>query len=232
MNKYFLLILLVLTAAISISAQKTFLIKNASKLFDVKIQIEKCEDATCEGKATVYLMKKNRTAVFQTIPMENLYLELGTDQKPTANLIELYGESNSGIVFEDYNFDNVEDLALQNGDDGPYNSPSYDIFLFSKAANKFVSNDALTSLASDNLGMFDVNDDTKTIETYTKDGCCWHQRTRYRFVNNRLVKIYVFTEDVRSGDGTKVILTTERLVNGKWRRTKKTALTEVYYKEN
>ncbi len=231
MKKHILIIILLLVGATNVFAQKNFLLKNASRNFDVKITVENCEDDICEGKTTVYLLKKNQTAGFQTIQLPNIYLELDGDRKPTANLIELYGENNSGIVFEDYNFDGAEDLALRNGNDGAYGGPSYDILLFSKATGKFVRNSHLTKLASENLGLFTVNKKTKTIETFNKSGCCWHQTIRYKIVNNRPVKVYVFTEDALGG-GETVKLITETLVNGRWRKTTKTALIKDYYKEN
>ena len=231
MNKHFFLIFLILLAAANVFAQKTFLLKDASKNFDVKISVAKCEDDICEGKGTIYLMKKGQTAAFQTIAMPNIYLELGANKKPTANLVEIYGENNSGVIFDDYNFDGAEDLAIRNGNNGGYGGPSYDVLLLTKGTGKFVKNAALTKLASENLGMFEVDKKAKTIETFTKDGCCWHQTTRYKIVNNRPVKTYVFTEDAMSGDGTKVILTTETLIGGKWKKTTKTALTKDYYKE-
>src|SRR5690348_14562732 len=137
MKKILLSIRLVLTVtffmafmALTSLAQQIFLLKDASKNFDVKIKIAKCEGDICEGKATVEISGKGKTSVpKQTIALSNLYLELGGDRKPTANLIELYGMNNSGIVFEDFNFDGKEDLALRNGNDGSYGGPSYDIFL-------------------------------------------------------------------------------------------------------
>lgn len=230
MIKYILSLALVLFGAGNIYAAETFLLKGASKNFDVKIKIAKCDEDTCEGAATIYLMKKDQAQPFQTIAMPNMYLELGKDKKPTANLIELYGENNSGVVFDDYNFDGADDLALRNGNDGAYGGPSYDILVFSKATGKFTKNLALSKLASENLGLFTADKKAKTLETFSKDGCCWHQTTRYRVVNNRPVKVYVFTEDAANG-GDKVKLTTETLVAGKWRKTTKTALTKDYYKE-
>lgn len=70
-----------------------------------------------------------------------------------------------------------------------------------------------------------------TIKTFNKSGCCWHQTTRYKIVNNRPRKVYVFTEDAAGADGEKVVLTTERLVGGRWRTKTKTALVKDYYKE-
>lgn len=225
----FVLALLLLSAQ-TVLSQNIFLLKNASKTFDVKINIEKCEDDICEGKATISLSKKNNKNSFKTISLSNMYLELGTDKKPTANLIELYGENNSGVVFEDYNFDNTPDLALRNGNDGSYGGPSYDIFLVVTPSGKFVKNAALTKLASENLGLFTVDSKMKTLETFNKSGCCWHETVRYRVINNRPKKVYVFTEDAAGAETEKVILTTETLVNGRWRKKTKTALTKNYYK--
>ena len=232
MKKIILLTVTFLFASTTLFAQKNFLLKDASKNFDVKIKIAACEEDICEGEAIFYLLKKNQKKPFQTIEMANSYLELGENQKPTANLIELYGMNNSGIIFNDYNFDGIEDIAIRNGNDGAYNGPSYDVFLFSKTKNRFVENAALTELASNNLGMFTVDKKTKTLETFTKSGCCWHQTTRYKVVNNRPKKVYVFTEDAL-GDGENMRLITETLLpNGKWKKTTKTVKIDEYYDEH
>jgi len=231
MRNHFLLIIVFFAAVSGAFAQQTFLLKDSSKKFDVKIKIEKCEDENCEGAATIYLSRKNQTKPLQTIQMPNLFLELGGDRKPTANLIELYGYNNSGVVFDDYNFDGAEDLALRNGNDGAYGGPSYDVFLFNRVKNAFVKNQALTKLGSENLGLFTVDKKNKRIETFNKSGCCWHQTIRYQVIGSHPKKVYVFTEDAAGGDGEKVELTTETFVSGRWKKTIKTALIKDYYKE-
>lgn len=232
MKNLILLTIVFIFASTTVSAQKTFLLKEASKTFDVKIEIAACEEDICEGATVFYLSRKNQKKPFQTIKMANSYLELGENQKPTANLIELYGMNNSGVVFEDFNFDGIEDLAVRNGNDGAYNGPSYDVFLFSKTKNRFVENAALTELASNNLGMFTVDKKNKTLETFTKSGCCWHRTTRYKVINNRPKKVYVFTEDAMLG-GEDMYLITERLLpNGKWKKTTKTVKIDEYYDEH
>lgn len=230
MNKYLSALTILLFASVNLLAQKTFLLKNASKNFDVKISVEKCEEDICEGRGTVELAKKNQIRPFQTIQMPGIYLELDGTARPTANLTELYGMNNSGVIFDDFNFDGSEDLALRNGNDGSYGGPSYDVWLFRKTTGKFVKSRELTKLASDNLGMFEVNKKLRTIETFNKSGCCWHQTTRYKIINNRPVKVYVFTEDAM-GDGVKMKLITERRVGGRWRTTTRTVLVKDYYKD-
>lgn len=220
MKKIFLTLLILFLFSTAVFAQKTFLLKKASKKFDVKIRIAGCETDTCEGEAKIFLTKKGRPKNFQKIEMPNVFLELGEDQKPTANLIELYGMNNSGIIFGDYNFDGIEDLAIRNGNDGSYGGPSYSVFLFSKTKNRFIENTSLTALASDNLGMFTVDKKAKIIETLNKSGCCWHQTTRYKIVNNKPKKVYVFTEDAMS-DGNVTATTETLLPNGKWKKRTK-----------
>lgn len=229
MKKYCIFFFVLFSSAAACFGQHNFLLKNASKKFDVKIRIAKCEDNICEGKSAVSLIKKGQNAAFQTFQLPNLFLELGENQKPTANLIELYGENNSGIVFDDFNFDGAEDLALRNGNEGAYGGPSYDIYLSSKTNGKFIKNSPLSKLANENLGLFTVNKKEKTLETFNKSGCCFHETTRYKIVNNRPVKVYVLTEDAMNGE--KVTITTKRLIGGKWKISTKTALAKDYYKE-
>ena len=219
MNKFLLLILITLSVATGVFAEQTFLIKNASKLYDVKIKIDSCEDDICNDKATVYLMKKNQTKAFQTFEMEEMYVRLDADTKPDGKPLEVDRDKISGVGFEDYNFDGILDLAVSNGYYKPYGSISYDVFLFDKAKNKFVKHEGLTKLETENVSV-DIKKKQRIIEAMTKSGCCWNQTTRYRLVKNRLVKFYVYTEEYNSSD--EVVITTETLVGKRWKRTSKT----------
>ncbi len=232
MKTIFTLIALLILLSINSFAQKNFLLKDASKTYDVNINIAKCDGDICEGKSTVSFTKKGENAVFQTVQMPNMYLELGENKKPTANLVELYGENNSGVIFDDFNFDGIDDVALRNGNNGAYGGPSYDVYLAVVPSRKFVKNAELTALASQSLGLFNVDKKAKLLETFTKDGCCYHETTRYSVINNRPKKVYVFTEDAQKGDGSKVFLTRKTLVKGKWVTKTETKLTKDYYKED
>jgi hypothetical protein len=230
MNKYFFIILLLICSAANVFAQETFVFKDKSKIYDVKVGFEKCEDndkvTICNDKATFYLSKKNQSKVFQAIEMEETYLSLSGKRQKKGDLSELYGEQNSGVDFTDYNFDGIEDLVISNGNYLPYGGISNDVFLFSKAKGKFVRNDELSALESDNM-FVDIYEKPNYIETVTKSGCCLHEKTRYRFVKNRLQKFYVFTEDA-TGVSKWVKLITRRLINGKWRTTVKRTLRKNY----
>jgi hypothetical protein len=220
MNKFFLLTLITLFAAPAVFAQQTFLVKDASKIYDVKIKIESCEDEICNAKGTVYLSKKNQPQAFQTFEMDEMYLTFRAGKTLDGKLLELNKDEFYGLSFADYNFDGILDLLISNGYYKPYGGVSYDVFLFDKAKNKFVKHEGLTELESENV-IVEIKKKQKFIETMTKSGCCWHQTARYRINGNRLVKFYVYTEEM-SGSDEKEIITTERLVGRRWKKTTKT----------
>lgn len=234
MNKYFLIVSLFISGAANVFAGETYLFKDESKIYDVKVSVENCDEereerAICNSKGTFYLLKKNSAEIVQTIEMEETYLEISADKKRKGDVTELYGKNHGGVYFADYNFDGVEDLGVSNGNYRPYGGTSYDVYLYSKTRRKFVRHEELSILETQMVST-DINKKLKIIETETKSGCCWHEAARYRFVGERLQKFYVFTEDGTGASGKWVEVTTERLVKGRWRTTTKRYSLKKYYK--
>jgi hypothetical protein len=233
MNKYFLIISLFILSASGVFAQENYLFKNESKIYDVKAQVENCDEdgkqSICNSKGVFYILKKGTSEVLQTIEMDETYLTISADKRKKGDVTELYGNEHDGVYFEDYNFDGIEDLGIANGNYRPYGGTSYDVFLYSKTKRKFVRDEELSHLETEIVST-NINKKLKIIETETKSGCCWHERARYRFVGNRLQKFYVFTEDGTGASGKWVEVTTERLIKGKWRSTTKRYLLKKYYK--
>jgi hypothetical protein len=211
-----LTIFIILIAATSVTAQKTFDLKNASKYFDIKIRVAKCDDEYCSGRATFSFYKKGSSTPYQVINLPDTQIQLESSGKPLVNDTLLYDEQ-SVIDVGDYNFDGMEDVAICTGVNGSYGMPSYNVYLSSRAAGKFVYNAALSKLGS-HLGMFTVDNKNKTLETFDKSGCCWHITERYKVVNDRPVKIFEEVEDATANPNSdKVKVTTKTLVAGKWR---------------
>jgi hypothetical protein len=206
--------LIVLFLAVSTFGQKTFALKDASKFFDIKVKVAKCEDSSCTGEAAFSFYKKGGTKPYQVIELADTYVEL-SDGSPLVNTTLLY-DAQSVINVGDFNFDGMEDVALCNGTNGSYNGPSYDIYLSSRAAGKFVLSKQYSLLAS-HLGMFTVDKKTKQIETFDKSGCCWHITERYSVRAGRPVKVFEEVEDATIQDEKKVRITTKELVNGRWK---------------
>ncbi|MFM9905135.1 MAG: XAC2610-related protein [Pyrinomonadaceae bacterium] len=210
---------LVLLFATSAFAQKTFDLKDASKFFDIKVKVAECDDMYCKGKATFSFYKKGGDKPYQVISLPDTEIELGEGGQPEVNATMLY-DKQSVVNVGDFNFDGMEDVAVCTGHNGPYGVPSYNVYLSSKAAKKFVYDAAFTKTLI-SLGMFDVDKEKKTLQTFNKDGCCWHITERYDVVAGRLRKIFEEVEDALIKDETKIKVTTKTLVNGKWKTSVK-----------
>jgi hypothetical protein len=213
----FLLPLLLLFSSIFCFAENRFSIANGSKNYTAEIIVEKCEDKACEGKGTVKLYDKKTNELFQIFPSDDLRFDINENSGPSVNIVQLYGEQ-SPLIFDDFNFDGIEDLAIRNGSKGSYGAPSFDVYLYDIKKRQFVLNKELTALATDNLGMFSTDKKRKRLITFFKSGCCWHLTTEYTFEPRRgLLKVYELEEDATIIDGETVKVTTRELIGKKWK---------------
>jgi hypothetical protein len=213
MKKLFLFVLLLSVPAF---AQVKFEKGNASKNYNARIEVERCEEDTCGGKLKVELFKKSAAKPFQVININDA--EFALEEAGLNNAKRRY-DYQSIIFFEDYNFDGIEDLSIRDGNNGAYNGPSYQIYLFSPKQGKFVHSAAFTRFAqSEFLGMFEVDKKKRVIRVASKGGCCMHRTEEFRVVNNRLVKVFEIYEEVEIGkeNVNRMRIETSRLVNGRW----------------
>lgn len=214
-----LLLLLVFLFGTTAFGQKTFEVKNASRYFDIKINVAQCDDSSCTGKASFSFYKKGATIPYQTINLPDTYVELGDGGAPEVNETLLY-DKQSAVNVGDFNFDGMEDVALCDGTHGGYGMPSYRVYLSNRAAKKFVYDAAFSKLGTQ-LGMFEVDKPKKVLRVFSKSGCCWHRTEEFAVVANRPTKVFEETEDATIADETKVLVTTKKLVNGKWQVSSK-----------
>lgn len=222
------LIILVFLNELSLG-QNEFIINDGSDIYDAKISVDKCSEDNCEGKGTIKLFDKKTEKLFQTFISDDLYFFFDNRGNPTVNIIQLYNEQ-SPLIFEDFNFDGSEDLAIRNGNNSGYGGPSYDVYVYHQNKKKFVPSEELTQLAYENLGMFQTDRERKRIITFQKSGCCWHIMTEYTVVPKKgLVKVYELEEDAQGGEF--VIVTTRELVNDKWIIKEETFKLDDYYKQ-
>jgi len=222
-----LLVLFITTSNLSFG-QKEFSINDGSKTYSVLITVAKCESNECSGEGTVVLYDKSSNIIFQTIKSEDLYFFHEGLLSPAVNVIEIYG-GQSPLIFDDFNFDGSEDLAVRNGNNGSYGGPSYDIYLLNAATKQFEINSKFTELASVNLGMFDTDREKKRIITFNKSGCCRHITTEYEVLNNNLIKVYELEEDAAVDSGYVTVIE-HKLTKGVWYVSTKKSKIEDYYK--
>jgi len=211
-------------------SQHTFELKDASQKYDIKINVEHCEGEECGGRAVIDLVDKKISKKVQTLHSDDLNFYLNKEQMPTTNIIQLYNEQ-SPLIFDDFNFDGTEDLAIRNGNESGYGGPSYDVYVFNRTRNKLVPSEELTALAHENLGMFNTDPERKRLVTYSKSGCCWHLTTEYTVLPQRgLYKVYELEEDATGDDKVKV--TKKEFINDQWITNIKVYPISEYYKEN
>jgi hypothetical protein len=104
-------------------------------------------------------------------------------------------DDQSVVYYEDFNFDGHKDFALQDGRSSCYGGASYRVYLYQKG--RFVQDKALTKLAQEKCGMFDVDSHKKTIETMAKSGCCYHEYDTYGYQKGKLTLLHAIDEYYR-----------------------------------
>ena len=213
-----------------ISHAATFQINDGSVLYDAQLIVKNCDKEECFGKAKIMLFKKGNKRIFQTLTSNDLNFYLDKKQQPSVNVIQLYDEQ-SPLIFDDFNFDGQQDLAIRNGNESSYGGPSYDVYVFNKTRQQFVISSELTELAIENLGMFQTDDTRKRLITFAKSGCCFHVTSEYAVIPNKGIKlVHEVTEDA-TGAGEQVKVTTKsyNLHTKKWRTISKKYPLDQYY---
>lgn len=224
MKNFFLLTLLFIS--FQAVGQFKFLANNSSNQYKAKIFVADCDKGLCEGKGTIILYDKISNQELETFSSSNLNFSLIEKQDAKIGWLEL-GKYQTPLIFGDFNFDGKEDIAIRNGSNGAYMSPSYDIYLATN--NRFLLSKELTTLASNNLGMFEFNKKTKSISIQQKEDCCFYKTINYSIDSkNRLAEISSVIEDLTIKDVVTVI--TLKRVNGKMVKTIERFNKEEYYK--
>lgn len=192
------------------NAQESYDLIDFSDEFSGKIIVDdNQENSDLETNCTLNIyQKKNGKLIFSKPAFYSGYdIE---DSKVKSNIQEIpYGEQ-SILIFEDFNFDGKEDIALRTGNYSCYGGPSFEIYLADK--NGFTYNESFTELGSNYCGMFTVDDEKKQLQTMTKSGCCWHQFSTYVVENNQVVPIEIIEE---SYSGIFADYSVQKRVNGK-----------------
>lgn len=208
----------------------SFKITDGSKLYDAVITVAQCEKDTCSGAGKISLYAKGGKQLLQQLASEDLYFYLQDNQKPSVNVIQLYNEQ-SPLIFDDFNFDGRQDLAIRNGNNSSYGGPSYDFYVFNKTRNKFVFSNALTTLTLENLGMFQTDHKRQRLITFNKSGCCYHETTQYAVVPGKGLKMVEQLIEDATGINEQLKVTHKVLINKRWQQTLKRYKISDYYKE-
>ena len=126
--------------------------KEIKAIVDGPTKCMKNGEGDIEGKTlyNIWTTVGNRTN-YQAIPVMGTSLPCVEEHQAR---IENYNEQRY-VLYDDYNFDGIKDLAFYDGNNGGYGFASYQIFLFSKANDKFVHSPSFTKLGQ-YQGMFEL----------------------------------------------------------------------------
>lgn len=197
--------------------------------FDISLLNWGEQDWAAAGPAIINIIDKRSQRSVQQLRLDNVYMAHGDDGKPLVNSARLY-DLQGVINVADFDFDGHADLAIQNGNDGPYGGPTYSVYLYDNASKQFVLNDELSTLTGETLGMFQVDAKHKRLSTFAKSGCCYHETTYYQFdARHRLQAVERLIEDAQDPAGKQVRVTRETLVNGRWKTSSRRYALDAYY---
>ena len=203
-------------------AQETFKIHTASPKYDLVVQTQARDPKRYYNEfddgypARLSFFKKGAKSPFQVLRMPNVVIfkdMLAYNPNISKKSRGLYDDEYS-VIFDDFNFDGQEDVAICNGRGGGYGMPSYDVYLFNKNTGKFSKNKWLTRLAEGGyLGLFFVDPKKRRLTAFSKSGCCYHEIEEYEVVQDRPVLVEKTIDDAT---GSKRVITTRKRINGKW----------------
>ncbi|MHA6194520.1 XAC2610-related protein [Pseudomonas wadenswilerensis] len=158
----------------------TYPLENFSERYRATLEISDQDEVFRPGILRVYAKQGDVPLI--EVSSEELVLDQQTgSEEVRANIHELpYGEQ-SVLVYQDFNLDGIKDLALMDGQFSCYHGPSYQVFL--GTAEGFRHSASFTELAQNYCGLFAVDEKTREISAFTKDGCCWHEFSSYTLEN-------------------------------------------------
>lgn len=206
-------------------AQNHFELNEISKNYHVNIDIATCNEKECFGKSLVSLTNKKTSEKFPILTSDNFTFTIETDSLNFKNA--KFDEEPHPLIFEDFNFDGFEDIAVINRSSGAF---AYDIYTFDSIQKQFLLNEGMTSLVKDNSAIFIVDDSRKRLIVRLKSGCCLHITKEYNVILEREpLKVYEFEEDTRNPE--TVITKKSEFIDYKWFTKTTKYPREVYHKE-
>lgn len=205
---------------------RSFEVRDASKLYDFRITLDaKCEtavppDAECARAGSIDVTPKGAAKPLQSLTQPEVWVQLDDAGKLLVNAAGMYDYQGT-INVGDFNFDGEEDFAVQANQEGPYGGPTFDVYLFNAAKQQFDAAPELSRLTREHLGFFGVDEARKRLIARSKSGCCYHERQEFEINGDQTLLVERVVED--GTGGAQLVITEERLVNGKWQRKTRTA---------
>ena len=151
------------------------------------------DTSSVEKFANISVINTKGDTLIKVPAIINTELDIPSLDSIQSNLADSPFGFQSIIIYDDFNCDGNKDLAIKTGNMSCYGAPSYNIYLGNKKGG-FELNQEFTALAQQFCGIFKYDCESKTIETYKKEGSVWNQFQTYDIVKGlpQLKKQIVF----------------------------------------
>ncbi|WP_237275224.1 XAC2610-related protein [Tenacibaculum ovolyticum] len=188
-----LLFFIISITTINTFSQTNFIISSFSDKYKGMITLEKSlkDEIIKKGKTTIIDLKTNKKVI--EIKSNALHVNIDKRNAITTNALKLPYPDQNIIIYQDFNFDGINDLAILDGTYSCYGSPTYQIYLETKQGLKH--SPEFTRLAQEYCGMFKPNYKNKTIHTMMKSGCCRFTDTYFKIISNSPKPFLIVKED-------------------------------------
>jgi len=190
--------------------QTQYKIEDFSDKYKGLVTINSADDDN-QGTITITDIKTNKKII--TINSEILSYHIEEGKEIETNVLELPYGKQSLLIYDDFNFDGKKDLAILDAHNSCYGGPSFQVYLETGTTLKY--SPEFTKLTQEYCGMFDVDYKTKTIHTMTKSGCCWHQYSDFKVINNKPVAVKIVEESINPSHLFIIDYIEKNSINGK-----------------
>lgn len=191
------------SAAIETFGQTTWF-RRASTSFNVSVESGVCANDKKCGRIIVNIFRKGSKALVQEISGGRIFKS----------------DIAQSVQFFDINFDGSKDLLLFDGFTAPGGNITYSwrIYLYSKKTRTFIFNEAFSSLSrEEGLDLESSDRNRKSIITSARPGSGVFQWRTYMTNTGRPVLIEEIISDSQIDNGTRTLVTTKKLIKGRWR---------------
>ena len=173
--------------------QKPYVISKFSDKYKAILTFEKSYENKIFKKGTISVIETETDRKVITIQSDELTLNQEKNENSKVDFLELRYDDQEILIYEDFNFDGKKDFAIMDGQNSCYHGPSYQIYL--QIDDSLLYSKEFTRLAQEYCGMFQLDHENMTIRTNTKSGCCWHQISIFKVINNLPKRISTIEED-------------------------------------
>ena len=189
MLRYSGFLLLLLLAGRPALGQQLYRVQEFSPKYYGRVWLTKPSEVVSPGWVAVYERKTGRQLVKVSSKELVAYLTKG---RIKANEHQLPYGRQSVLQYEDFNFDGIKDLAIEEGHLSCYSGPSFRVYLGRRGG--FTFSPAFTKLGQEYCGMFEVDKRRKRLLTTRQSGG-WYQAYEYAVRGNRPVLVRTIEDD-------------------------------------